>query len=153
MSQELECGCGHRIRLPADWQAPTTTCPNCGKVLAIAGGDIPTAEIQSCPVCGKKLLPHETWCTQCKASISDLRALRDDPHRAASSGLCPACGHKRLPQESACPSCGVVVKDYLEAYDLTPAEKKSTTCQTCGSRVLPHETACPKCKTKLPARE
>ncbi len=154
MPREIDCSCGHHIRIPDDWDVASTTCPNCGGMVAVAETQPQAAKLAKlCPVCAKKLLPHENWCTRCKAPLKDLLKLRSDPVQSAQTGLCPACGNKLLPKETACRKCHVVVKDFLEQLSAGNDSPQSRLCRTCGTRLLPKETACPQCKAPVQAAE
>ncbi len=150
VTKETECRCGHRIQIPDDWDSATTTCPNCGKTVALEiRGNRAADRAKLCPVCGKKLLPHENWCTRCRAPLKDLLKLRSNPEEAARTGLCPSCGHKLLPKETACRNCHVVVEDFLKQILSGDSTGAVPFCRTCGKQLLPKETACPQCKSPV----
>lgn len=150
MPSDIECSCGHHMRLPDAWSFPSTTCPNCGATVAVLDDDAATAITpRFCPVCGKKLLPQENWCTHCKAPIEELHKLRSAPRQAAKSGLCPACGQKLLPRETACPRCKIVVAEYLDQQEEVGESTGARSCHVCSTKLLPKETACPQCKVPV----
>lgn len=104
---------------------------------------------QTCPTCGKAVVPDGGYCPNCGSPIQvgTATTASNGAAVAASTVTCPVCAANNPAGTEYCGKCGAPLGQVLQtgAASQTASAPSATKCGVCGSEIPPNEEYCPSC--------